>query len=139
MKHKGKGSNPNSLKNLKPIRDAKRANELREKGIEVRKENTERRQQLRRDVQDFRKLNLDPTEMPPAVEVLRAQMVKAISEGDMDEATRMATILAPYETPKLAAQELNVSTDVSEKTDAELEALAKEFGISLGDEGDNVH
>ena len=49
----------------------------------------------------------------------------------MDEATRIATLLMPYEKPKLAAQDISISNDVGDKTDEELAALAKEFGLDL--------
>ena len=133
-KRKDNGNHPNSLKELKPW-TRERAQAAQKKSVEARARNTAAREAMAEALQIFRKLKIE--EIPSAVDVLKINMAKAIQDDDMDEAARMAMALAPYETPKLAAQDINVSSDASDKTDAELAALAKEFGLNLDE--DEVH
>ena len=124
------------LQNLKPIDSAERANELREKGLETRRRNKAEREAMKETLELFKSMGTD--EVPQGVDVLRIAMAKAIMQEDLDEATRLAALIAPYETPKLAAQEINVTNEVADKSDEELAALAKEFGLDL-DDSEEIH
>ena len=128
MADKKKGVHPNSLKNLRSFADPEHANAAREAGLEKRRRNAEEREAMRFAIEAFQGLKVD---IPPAVEVLRIAMSKAIRDEDMDEVTRLAALIAPYETPKLASKEVTVNDGLAEKTDAELAQLAKEFGVNL--------
>lgn len=131
------GKHPNSLKSLVPIgTKGLDANELREKGLEVRKRNSEERAKMKNAVRAFQDLKI---EIPDSETVLKIAMSKAIAENDMDEATRIAALLMPYEKPKLASQDISVTSDVSDKTDAELAALLEEFAKSDEDGSESVH
>ena len=142
MEKKNKrGTNPNSLKNLKPQRFGHEVDPAiaQAKGVEIRKQNAAERKAMQTAVEAFIEKKV---EVPSAEDVLKIVMAKAIVDNDLDEASRIATLLMPYEKPKLAAQELNVTQDVSDKTDEELVALAKEFGLYKTDEeseGGSVH
>ena len=128
---------PNSLKNLKPQRFGHEVDprEAQAKGVEAKKQNAAERKAMQTAVEAF----IDKkVEVPSAEDVLKIVMAKAIVDNDLDEASRIATLLMPYEKPKLAAQDLTVTQDVSDKTDAELIALAKEFGLYEPDEEDQV-
>ena len=133
-KRKDNGNHPNSLKHLQPW-TKERAQAAQKKSVEARHRNTAAREAMAEALQIFRKLKIE--EIPPAIDVLRINMAKAIQDDDLDEAARMAMALAPYESAKLAAQDINVTSDVSDKTDAELEALLKEFGKI--DEEEELH
>ena len=133
-KRKDNGNHPNSLKELQPW-TRERAQAAQKKSVEARARNTAAREKMAEALQIFQKLKVE--EIPTALDVLKINMAKAIQDEDMDEAARMAMAIAPYETPKLAAQDINVSSDVSDKSDAELAALAKEFGLDLKE--DEVH
>ena len=131
---KDNGNHPNSLKELKPwTREVAQA--AQKKSVEARHRNTLEREKMAEALKIFQKLKVE--EIPSALDVLKINMAKAIQEEDMDEAARMAMAIAPYETPKLAAQDINVSSDVSEKTDEELAALLKE--LSASDEEEELH
>ena len=133
-KRKDNGNHPNSLKELQPW-TRERAQAAQKKSVEARARNTAAREKMAEALQIFQKLKVE--EIPTALDVLKINMAKAIQDEDMDEAARMAMAIAPDETPKLAAQDINVSSDVSDKSDAELAALAKEFGLDLKE--DEVH
>ena len=125
-----RGKHPNSLKNLKTINTPEMAEKMRQKGLETRLRKKQEREEMAAAIEAFAHLKLD---MPPAVEILRIAMAKAMVEEDMDEMTRLATLLAPYETPKLASKEVTVNDGLADKTDAELAQLAKEFGVNIKD------
>ena len=76
-------------------------------------------QELRDDVKE---------EAPSALDVLRIAMIKAISVEDMDEATRLAAVLAEFEAPKLQRQDITQVTKTSDLSDEELEQALKELG-----------
>lgn len=127
---KKKDMHPNSLANLRPAQQITKENaaEMARKSHAVRRAKAEARRVLEEAIDGFKHLKVD---MPPAVDVLRIAMAKAIESGDMDEATRLAIQLAPFETPKLASKEVNITEGLKEKTDEELAQLAKEFGLDL--------
>ena len=80
-------------------------------------------------MKDWQELKDDvKEEAPSALDVLRVAMMKAISVEDMDEATRLATVLAEFEAPKLQRQDITQVTKTSDLTDEELELALKELG-----------
>ena len=123
------GHHPNSLANLKSWKDSGAAEAARLKGLETRRRNKEEREAMKHAVAAFK--DLGQADLPPAVEVLRIAMTKAIAASDMDEATRLAALIAPYETPKLASQEITQNVTMTEQSDEELASLAKELGVDL--------
>ena len=132
-----KPMHPNSLANLRPIKagdpeGTARANHMREKGLETRRKNKEEREAMQAAVKAFQDLGVD--HLPKAVDVLRISMAKAISDGDPDEITRLAALIAPYETPKLASQEVSQTVTYEGKTEEELLALAEELGVDISKE-----
>ena len=48
---------------------------------------------------------------------------------------RLANLLLPYEKPKLASQEVQLSSGVSDASDKELADLAKQMGIVVNLDG----
>ena len=124
------GKHPNSLKSLRPATTPERANEIREKGLEVRRENKKKKEELQLAVRAFQDLKGD---MLQAVDVLRIAMARAIAADDMDEVTRLAAILAPYETPKLQAAEITQTVTHEDASDEELMRMAEDLGIELKD------
>ena len=131
---KKRNMHPNSLANIIDTRQShfneENARDYQKKSVETRLANKERRERLQQIVDDFKALKID---MPPAVDVLRVQLAEAMAGGDNDEISRLASLLAPYETPKLASKDVNITDGLKDKTDEELSALAKEFGIKLED------
>ena len=124
---------PNSLKNLVTFKDPEHANKAREAGLEVRRRNKAEKDAMKAAIEAYKDLKVD---VPSAVEVLKIAMSKAILDNDMDEVTRLAALIAPYETPKLASKEVTVNEGYSDSTDAELAALAEELGVSLDEKRD---
>jgi len=112
---------PNSLKNLRPF-TKEGAREGQKNSVLSRKANKEAREALKVSIADWKDLKDDLSEeTPSALDVLRIAMVKAISVEDMEEATRLASILAEFEAPKLQRQDINQVTKTSDLTDEELE------------------
>ena len=127
MSRNGK-MHPNSLKNLKPF-TREGAREGQKNSVIARKANKEAREALKMSMKDWQELKDDvKEEAPSALDVLRVAMMKAISVEDMDEATRLATVLAEFEAPKLQRQDITQITKTSDLTDEELELALKELG-----------
>ena len=127
MSRNGK-MHPNSLKNLKPF-TREGAREGQKNSVIARKANKEAREALKLSMKDWQELKDDVKEdAPSALDVLRVAMMKAISVEDMDEATRLATVLAEFEAPKLQRQDITQVTKTSDLTDEELELALKELG-----------
>tara|TARA_R100000231_G_scaffold90037_1_gene68016 strand:+ start:616 stop:1035 length:420 start_codon:yes stop_codon:yes gene_type:complete len=121
---------PNSLKNLRPF-TKEGAREGQKNSVLSRKANKEAREALKVSIADWKDLKDDLSEeTPSALDVLRIAMVKAISVEDMEEATRLASILAEFEAPKLQRQDINQVTKTSDLTDEELEQAIQEMSTS---------
>ena len=121
---------PNSLKNLRPF-TKEGAREGQKNSVLSRKANKEAREALKVSISDWKDLKDDLSEeTPSALDVLRIAMVKAISVEDMEEATRLASILAEFEAPKLQRQDINQVTKTSDLTDEELEQGIQEMSTS---------
>tara|TARA_B100000424_G_C22571336_1_gene322259 strand:- start:46 stop:465 length:420 start_codon:yes stop_codon:yes gene_type:complete len=121
---------PNSLRNLRPF-TKEGAREGQKNSVLSRKANKEAREALKVSISDWKDLKDDLSEeTPSALDVLRIAMVKAISVEDMEEATRLASILAEFEAPKLQRQDINQVTKTSDLTDEELEQAIQEMSTS---------
>lgn len=119
---------PNSLNNLKPF-TREGAREGQRNSVIARKANKEAREALKMSMKDWQELRDDvKEEAPSALDVLRIAMIKAISVEDMDEATRLAAVLAEFEAPKLQRQDITQVTKTSDLSDEELEQALKELG-----------
>ena len=127
---KGPGNHPNSLANLRPIRDPEVARAAQLKGAAVRKQNRLAREQLKvtaADFQEFKKNVLDDLKLT-AVDVLRHQMIKAMTDGEDDKAIEIAKSLAEFETPKMSRiDQVSSESDSQNMTDEELEARLREY------------
>ena len=126
------GTHPNSLKNLVSFDNAKDANAMREKGLETRRRNKAEREAMQQAVKAFQELDIS---VPDSETVLKIAMTKAIAANDMDEATRIAALLMPYEKPKLASQEISLENKLDDKTDEELEEMAAQLGLVVDNTG----
>ena len=113
---------PNSLANLKPRHDKEHMQMMSEKATEARLKNEAMKEQMG----DVLKLvnNLSDSLMdsiPKGLTVMKLAMLKAISNDDMVEAARLASIVAEYEQPKLQRTEnVNTNFDYTDLTDEEL-------------------
>lgn len=122
--------NPKSLKNLRPNWDSETARKAQEKGLETRKKNKEAREKLKLTLEElkltqdevFSKVDVD------ALSVLKLAMAKALQEEDMDEATRLATIIAEYQAPKLQrVDQTNLEVKTDNLTEEELDKMIQEL------------
>ena len=122
--------NPKSLENLRPNWDRESAKEAQKKSVEQRKINKEAREKLKLTLEElkltqdevFDKVDVD------ALSVLKLAMTKAVQADDMDEATRLATIIAEYQAPKLQrVDQTNLELDASELSEEELEKKIQEL------------
>ena len=122
---------PNSLKNLRPF-TKEGAREGQRNSVIARKANKEAREALKLSIKDWKVLRDElKEEAPSALDVLKIAMMKAIGKEDMDEATRLATVLAEFEAPKLQRQDINQVTKTSDLTDEELEKAIKDLGADF--------
>ena len=112
---------PNSLANLEKI-TKDNANEMREKGLKVRRERKEALENLKIAAKDLQDLG--------SLTVLRGLLQEALDCKDAEQAIRIAGLLAEYEAPKLQRQEINQTTSVKELTDEELKAELAKFDDS---------
>lgn len=114
---------PNSLANLKPRHDKEHMAMMSQKATEARIKNEQMKEQMK-DVLNLVN-NLSDSLMdsiPKGLTVMKLAMLKSISEDDMVEASRLASIVAEYEQPKLQRSEnVNTNFDYTDLTDEELQ------------------
>ena len=58
-------------------------------------------------------------------------MTKALAVEDMDEATRLATVLAEFEAPKLQRQDITQVTQTSDMTDEQLQRALEDMDLEF--------
>ena len=109
----------NSVKNLKPITSVEMAREYQRRSVESR---LARKQAL----EDFSIISKELKEFS-AVDIMRAMLGKAIEEGDQEAIFKYTKELAPYESPKLASQTLDVIDNTKDLSDEELEKAIQEL------------
>ena len=124
VKEGKKKIHPNSLANLKPRHDKEHMAMMSQKATEARIKNEQMKEQMK-DVLNLVN-NLSDSLMdsiPKGLTVMKLAMLKSISEDDMVEAARLASIVAEYEQPKLQRSEnVNTNFDYTDLTDEELQA-----------------
>jgi|TARA_Y100001937_G_scaffold26580_1_gene38130 hypothetical protein len=130
---------PNSLKNLRPFsKEGARAGQ--KNSVIARKANKEAREALKLTLNDWKALKEEiKDDAPAALDVLKIAMTKALSVEDMDEATRLATVLAEFEAPKLQRQDINQVTKTADLTDEELQEALDDIEIQFGVEPKNLN
>ena len=130
---------PNSLKNLRPFsKEGARAGQ--KNSVIARKANKEAREALKLTLNDWKALKEEiKDDAPAALDVLKIAMTKALSVEDMDEATRLATVLAEFEAPKLQRQDINQITKTADLTDEELQEALDDIEIQFGVEPKNMN
>ncbi len=129
MGYENNGKHPNSLAQLRPVIDSKRAREMQAKGAEKRRENKALRDAMRLSASEFKKIKEEViSEMPSAVDILKVQLVKAMQVEDQETIERLAIALAEYEQPKLQRiDQTNLSLDTSELSEEELQKKIAEL------------
>jgi len=130
---------PNSLKNLRPFsKEGARAGQ--KNSVIARKANKEAREALKLTLNDWKALKEEVQEdAPAALDVLKIAMTKALSVEDMDEATRLATVLAEFEAPKLQRQDINQITKTADLTDEELQEALDDIELQFSVEPKNMN
>ena len=130
---------PNSLKNLRPFsKEGARAGQ--KNSVIARKANKEAREALKLTLNDWKALKEEvQDDAPAALDVLKIAMTKALSVEDMDEATRLATVLAEFEAPKLQRQDINQVTQTTDMTDEQLQKALEEMDIEFSVEPKNLN
>jgi hypothetical protein len=110
-----------SLSNLKPITSPEMAEEYRKKGLETRMRNKAIRDEIKDKMEQLAKVIKEDENSFSALDVLRYNMYEALEDGDKQEATRIAAIIAEYESPKLQRQEVSQTINAGDLSDEELE------------------
>ena len=130
---------PNSLKNLRPFsKEGARAGQ--KNSVIARKANKEAREALKLTLNDWKALKEEiKDDAPAALDVLKIAMTKALSVEDMDEATRLATVLAEFEAPKLQRQDINQVTKTADLTEEELQEALDDIELQFGVEPKNLN
>ena len=136
---RGGNSHPNSLKNLRPFtREGARAGQ--KNSVIARKANKEAREALKVTLKDWQALkNEVKDDAPAALDVLKIAMTKALAAEDMDEATRLATVLAEFEAPKLQRQDITQVTQTSDMTDEQLQKALEDMDLEFTVEPKNFN
>ena len=132
-------SHPNSLKNLRPFtREGARAGQ--KNSVISRKANKEAREALKLTLNDWKALKDEvKDDAPAALDVLKIAMTKALAAEDMDEATRLATVLAEFEAPKLQRQDITQITQTSDMTDEQLQRALEDMDLEFSVETKNLN
>ena len=132
-------SHPNSLKNLRPFtREGARAGQ--KNSVIARKANKEAREALKVTLKDWQALKDEvKDDAPAALDVLKIAMTKALAVEDMDEATRLATVLAEFEAPKLQRQDITQVTQTSDMTDEQLQKALEDMDLEFTVEPKNFN
>ena len=130
---------PNSLKNLRPFtREGARAGQ--KNSVIARKANKEAREALKVTLKDWQALKDEvKDDAPAALDVLKIAMTKALAAEDMDEATRLATVLAEFEAPKLQRQDITQVTQTSDMTDEQLQRALEDMDLEFTVEPKNFN
>jgi len=123
--------NPKSLENLAPkITSVEMAREMQKKSVVSRKANREARERLKLTAAEMK---VDVEELAndvSAVGCLKVLLVKYMQEGEYEEAAKIATTLAEFETPKLArVDQTNTEISAEELSDEELNKKLRELGL----------
>jgi len=132
-------SHPNSLKNLRPFsREGARAGQ--KNSVIARKANKEAREALKLTLNDWKALKDEvKDDAPAALDVLKIAMTKALAVEDMDEATRLATVLAEFEAPKLQRQDITQVTQTADLTDEQLQEALEDLNVNFNIEPKNLN
>ena len=136
---RGGNSHPNSLKNLRPFtREGARAGQ--KNSVIARKANREAREALKLTLNDWKALKDEvKDDAPAALDVLKIAMTKALAVEDMDEATRLATVLAEFEAPKLQRQDITQVTQTADLTDEQLQEALEDLNVNFNIESKNLN
>lgn len=124
---------PNSLANLKPRHDKEHMQMMKKKADEIREKNEAMKEQMKDVLSLVNNLSDSLVDsIPKGLTVMKLAMIKAISNDDMVEASRLASIVAEYEQPKLQRTEnVNTNFDFTDLTDDELAEEMKRLNNSL--------
>lgn len=126
------GKHPNSLKNLKPIRDSEKAREMQLKSAASRKARNVMAKKLNKSIVEWNKMKdkLNMESAPSALDFLKYRMLELMEEGKMMEAQELAKELVEYETPKLSrVDQTNKNYDMSDISDEDLDAELEKFKV----------
>jgi RecA/RadA recombinase len=123
--------NPKSLDNLAPkIDSSEKAREMQKNSVIARKANREARERLKLTAAEMKVDVQELTKDVSAIGALKVLLIKYIQEGELDEAAKIATTLAEFESPKLARVDaVNTEVSADELTDEELENKLKQLGL----------
>jgi predicted transcriptional regulator len=129
VKEKLHGRHPNSLAQLKPAFTSENAREMQLKGAESKRLKREQAEALKVTADMYRRLKAEMPEVD-AISIMEITMLKYLNDGEMEDASRIASLIAPYQRPKLAAIEQNVTSDVSSMSDEDLKKIVAQLGVN---------
>lgn len=123
--------NPKSLENLAPkITSVEQAREMQKASVASRKANKEARERLKLTAAEMKVDVEELTNEISAIGCLKVLLVKYMQEGELEEAAKIATTLAEFETPKLARiDQTNTEISAEELSDEELNKKLRELGL----------
>ena len=111
--------NEKSLANLKTIDSPDMANEYRERGLETRKRNKQKREIAKDAIKAMKEMG---DEAPSAIEALKYVLTQAMESNDTEQIIKVSSILAEYQAPKLSRQDVTqTNINAEDLTDEELE------------------
>jgi len=125
-------AHPNSLANLKVITSSAMARQLQAASVESRNRNNEAIKAMMEEFQcsqDAVKKVLANIDIK-GVDVIRMAMMDALAKQNYEDASRYASQLSEYETPKLSRLEQTNVSKVEDLTDEELKEILKKEGLN---------
>ena len=129
--NKGWGTRPSSLANLRPAFTSSNAREMQARGAESKRLKREQAEALKITAEMYKRLR---TEIPDidALGIMQIAALKYLDEGNLEDASRIAALIAPYQSAKLATIEQKVTTNVTEMTDEQLKLIVNQLGAQAG-------
>ena len=131
LPNNGWGTHPNSKLNLKPAFTKENARAMQLKGAESKRMKREQAEALKVTAEMYRRLK---DEMPDidALSIMQITALKYLDEGNLEDASRILALVAPYQRPKLATIEQQVTTKVDDMSDDELKKIVAQLGAQAG-------
>jgi len=122
------GRHPNSLANLKTIRTSDKGREMGKVSGELSTRRARDKKLIKVTLKEFIKGNKDIPKISP-LDVIRAAMISSLSQDNLEDASRYASMLAEYEYSKLQRVETKSTIVTADLSEDELQKIILSEGL----------
>ena len=129
--HSTWGNHPNSLRNLRPAFTKDNAKAMQAKGAESRRMKREQAEALKTTAEMYKRLKEEMPEID-ALGIMQVAVLQYLEDGNLEDASRIAMQIAPYQRARLASIDQQVTTSVTEMSDEELKKIVAQLGAQAG-------